>query len=308
MGLSEAAVRALNSALSNSGATEEIRSNLELLEVTAGTATASKPVVLDANSKIDTLDITAPKINGVSMTAGAEELNSLDRSAIVSHFDDFLGDTLDDFWIAAKGSNGNGAVAVLTTIAAEGVVTLVAGDDAGGVITVNGSGMTGETLQWKALVGLTMEVRLKVDAITKVDIAVGFTDVAVDTTLELPATISGPTVVAIATNAACLVFDTDALTDQWYAVGVDGGDTAGSLVTGIAPVATVYTTLRVECVSVTGTDAKFDMYIDGVDVGTVNVRCAQNTLLTPVVVVNSEDDTATHTLTVDYAHVWQNRP
>lgn len=37
--------------------------------VTKGTATASKAVILDENSKIDTLDITAPKINGTTLIA-----------------------------------------------------------------------------------------------------------------------------------------------------------------------------------------------------------------------------------------------
>ena len=47
--------------------------------VTPGTATASKAVILDSSSKIDVLDITAPKIGGVSISATAAELNLLDN-------------------------------------------------------------------------------------------------------------------------------------------------------------------------------------------------------------------------------------
>lgn len=46
--------------------------------VTPGTSAASKAVVLDANSKISALDITALKLGGTSVTATAAELNILD--------------------------------------------------------------------------------------------------------------------------------------------------------------------------------------------------------------------------------------
>jgi hypothetical protein len=42
-----------------------------LKDVTAGTVEAGKAVITDANNKIDTLDITAPKFNGVAITATA---------------------------------------------------------------------------------------------------------------------------------------------------------------------------------------------------------------------------------------------
>lgn len=48
------------------------------LSVTAGTAAASKVVRLDANSKIDTLDITTLKVGGTAVTSTAAELNILD--------------------------------------------------------------------------------------------------------------------------------------------------------------------------------------------------------------------------------------
>ena len=43
--------------------------------VTAGTAIAGKAVILDSNSKIDTVDITAVKLNGTAITATAAQLN-----------------------------------------------------------------------------------------------------------------------------------------------------------------------------------------------------------------------------------------
>lgn len=45
--------------------------------VVAGTVSASKAVVVDANKAVDTLDITSPKINGTAVTATATEINKL---------------------------------------------------------------------------------------------------------------------------------------------------------------------------------------------------------------------------------------
>lgn len=57
--------------------------------VTAGTAAASKAVVLSAASKIDTLDITALKVNGTAVTATGTELNYLSgvTSAVQTQLD-----------------------------------------------------------------------------------------------------------------------------------------------------------------------------------------------------------------------------
>lgn len=49
-----------------------------LAGVTPGTSAASKAVVLDGNSKINALDITALSLGGVAVTADAAEVNKLD--------------------------------------------------------------------------------------------------------------------------------------------------------------------------------------------------------------------------------------
>jgi len=46
-----------------------------LINVTPGTVIAGKAVVTDANNKVNTLDITAPKFNGVAITAGGADIN-----------------------------------------------------------------------------------------------------------------------------------------------------------------------------------------------------------------------------------------
>ncbi len=70
----------LTYAVLNDGTTTLSSTALEmnvLAGVTPGTSAASKAVVLDASSKISTLDMTAWKIGGVSVTATASDLNSV---------------------------------------------------------------------------------------------------------------------------------------------------------------------------------------------------------------------------------------
>ena len=45
--------------------------------ITPGTVIASKAVITDANNKINTLDITVPKIGGVAVTSTSAQINSL---------------------------------------------------------------------------------------------------------------------------------------------------------------------------------------------------------------------------------------
>ncbi len=52
--------------------------------VVAGTRTASKALTVDANEKIDTLDITVPLFNGTTITVTGDELNELAGVGLVS--------------------------------------------------------------------------------------------------------------------------------------------------------------------------------------------------------------------------------
>lgn len=50
---------------------------LALFPTTDGTVEANKPLVVDANKKLDTLDITTLKIGGTAVTATAAEINAI---------------------------------------------------------------------------------------------------------------------------------------------------------------------------------------------------------------------------------------
>jgi len=67
-------------------------------DITPGLVVASKAVITDANNKVDTLDITAPKIGGVAVTTTSAELNILDdltRGSIIVGGENDTTDVLD---------------------------------------------------------------------------------------------------------------------------------------------------------------------------------------------------------------------
>jgi hypothetical protein len=67
----------LRSAIRSPAGAAEAIANLELLEVTAGTVTASKAVVVGATKNVDLLDITTLMMAGTTITPTAAKINSL---------------------------------------------------------------------------------------------------------------------------------------------------------------------------------------------------------------------------------------
>jgi hypothetical protein len=154
MSLSEHAKLALKSAIRDDGnAYTEIVTALEITDeagylnnVVPGTSAASKCVVLDATSKIDTLDLTAVKLGGVSMTCTAAELNILDAVTagavsaglgVVVDSNKDIGDfrNLDAVNIDAGVSGTAGTVDVFPTTASKGKLAVTAADSAGDTTT-----------------------------------------------------------------------------------------------------------------------------------------------------------------------------
>ncbi len=319
MALTEAAVRKLHSAIGNAGAAEEIRSNLELLEVTAGTATASKPVVLDASSQIDTLDVIAPKINGVSVTATAEELNVLDRSKYIVVDDEFAGTLDTNLWTVDSGSDGDADDPVVTVVDGTYIkgpaLTLVtgAGD---GTDAVDASVITGSLLCYSCNGRkLTMEVRFSFAVGTAVRAFIGFTDKLATATPEVPITVSGSTISAAADDAVGFVADTAATLGIWYAVGVKGtAITTPAGVSTTASNASISPTLLVSSSNVPRVfrveveDEVATFYVNGSLVGTISAVAVDKTvLLTPIVIVSSEAGAASKTGYAEYIRVTQER-
>lgn len=219
-------------------------------------------------------------------------------------FDDFLYQTIteaDTPWILNSGAD---AQAIDPAINAQegGVIRLTSGDAGSGVAN-DGSQLVCHIPVQADTGGLVFETRLHINtAVTTVQVVAGLTD---STSLELPASVSGTTVTTNLSNGCVFVYDTNATTDEWYAVGVDGDtDATGNAITGTAPTADTYQVLRIE-VDADGEGATF--YIDGTLAGTLTAAAtAASTNLYATVIVNATTTTS-RTVDVDYVRVRTNR-
>lgn len=220
-------------------------------------------------------------------------------------FDDFIQQTLteaDTPWILNSGTDAE-AIDPAINAQAGGVLRLTSGD-AGTGVAADGAQIVCHVPMQADSGGLVFETRLHINtAVTTVQVAAGFTDV---TTLELPASVGA--LDAITTNfsdGCAFVYDTGAVTDQWFAVGVDSNtDATGNGATGIAPVEDVYQTLRIE-IDADGVTARF--YINGALVKSLTAAAASPGVdLFATVIVNATTTTS-RTVDVDYIYAGHNR-
>ena len=223
-------------------------------------------------------------------------------------FDDFYGTWAigdagpADTWSSTAGSGTATEVATTVANSLNGEVTMKSSTN-DGANSANTTMLTGINLGWKANQGgLTMEARLKVDAVTVVAIFVGFTD-TISTTVELPIFLNAADLDSDATDACGVIFDTDATTDQWCHGGVKAGTDTTPAFSGTAPAAATYVTVRVE-VSAAGAVQGF---INGKPIGDPIANAVTiTTALTPCIAVSSRS-AAARILTLDYVWVQQNR-
>lgn len=220
-------------------------------------------------------------------------------------FDDFLQQTLteaDTPWVLNSGSNGTAVDPAIN--AQEGGVLRLTSGVAGTGVAADGSQVVCSVPMQADSGGLVFETRLHVNtAVTTVQVVAGFTDV---TTLELPAAVGAEDAITTNLSDGCVfVYDTDSVADQWFAVGVDSDtDATGNGATGIAPVADVYQTLRIE-IDADGAVARF--YINGALVKSLTAAAVSpNVNLFATVVVNSTTTTS-RTVDVDYIYAGHNR-
>jgi hypothetical protein len=220
-------------------------------------------------------------------------------------FDDFLGDVLADQWNAVE-TDTDGAQAVLAG-GIGGVLRITTGNDDGNdVVLPDLSGVT-SYLNWQAANGdLVMQARVKISRITETYMFVGFTDLI---TIEAPAVASG-TLDGVTTGAddvVGFVFDANFATSPtvWHLVGSAATvDATPQVVSGYAPVADDYQTLRIE-VTAAGVATFF---INGRQVGTAMTGAVTPAVdLTPAVYASNTDGTVAATMEVDYVFCAMNR-
>jgi len=160
-----------------------------------------------------------------------------------------------------------------------GVVSMIAGDDAGATMALNGTQLDQGSLKWQPISGgLEMTFRVYMGSISNVAWFIGMTDQA--SALEMPFTISGTSLTSNATDAVGILFDTDATTDNWKLVGVANNIDAAVQDAGVAPVAGTYEIWKIQIT--TAGVAKF--YRNKVLIGSAMTGAVTpSTLLTPVI-------------------------
>ena len=217
-------------------------------------------------------------------------------------FEDFLGDALPGNIVSTAGSGTGNAAAALVTSGPGGEITIVSASD-DGTHAANGSFVALGLLNFLASKGnLVFEARIKVDNITSVAIFVGFSDDI--STVELPIYLTGADIDSDATNAAGLIFDTDATTDEWGLGGVKADTDTAPTFSGTAPVNDTYITVRCEI----DEDGVVYGYVNGdpiIDAG-IAAAITVSTAIAPIIVVANRS-ASQRTLTIDYMYAQQDR-
>lgn len=216
-------------------------------------------------------------------------------------FDDFFGDVLADEWSGASGTDTAG-IAPAINAQVNGAVRLTSGDAGSGNDAADATVLT-SSLIWKANQGgLVFEAGIILPSIAAVCVCAGFTDVLATTTVEVPFEIgASQAITSNATDSVCWVFDTGATADVFYGAGVKN-NTDAALVTGIAPVASTLTKLRIELDS----SGNATFFQDGIKRGSAAAAVTATVALTPVVAVMTRTTAVKH-CDVDYVFVQQDR-
>jgi len=150
----------------------------------------------------------------------------------------------------------------------------------------------------------SLRMRVKVDAITTVGIAIGWFDNLINTNDQIKCEISGTTVTdrGSTPDLAGFVFDTDQTTDSWYFVNSKAGSQAGTILSGVAPVAATYEVFQIDLDSSgNATYWRNHAYV-GRKASAVTAATALGPYAGLIVRASAERN-----LDIDYVKVWQNR-
>lgn len=224
---------------------------------------------------------------------------------VFTFIDDFTAQALSEDghspWILNSGADAQ-ALDPAINLQSGGVVRLTTGD-ADGTTANDGSQLVMAVPVLAQSGGLVFETRLHINtAITTVSVFAGLTD---STALEEAFSNSADVITSTATDGVGFLYDTDATTDEWWAVAVDSGtDDTGNATSGIAPVADTYQVLRIE-VSADGGTIRF--FIDGALVKTLTGGGVSPDVALYATIIACATTTTSKTVDVDYVMVSTNR-
>ena len=239
----------------------------------------------------------------IEATAGRAEIDvEIDNAYKFTMFEDFLMPTINenDFPVILNNDGGGGADPSIAAVVARGALTCNTTGGGG----ANGSQVVIHFPVTANLGGLVFETSLHINtAITGCRVLAGFTDVS---TWEVGASIGGGDAITTTFSDGCaFVYDDQADTDVWFAVGVAGDtDATGNGATDTAPVADTYQTLRIE-ISSDGSTAYF--YINDVLKKTLTANAITASTSAYATVVIQETAAAAKTCDIDYIKLVHNR-
>lgn len=195
-----------------------------------------------------------------------------------------------------KGSDAQAAFPVITSNALVSVT-----GDAGTGFAADGSQLIYDTAFVLSAGAVHLEARIKLSAITNVQVFFGLTDQKAS--LENPITASGVSngVTTNATDAVGFMFDTGMSTDNIWLVGVNNDSDKTPQNSALAFAANTYRTLRIDIAA----NGSADFYIDGAHIGsTMTTACRTNVNLYPTIAI-AATNTASRTGTSDYLYLRQ---
>jgi hypothetical protein len=233
-----------------------------------------------------------------------DSINAADASVLWDKFDDLWGmpaTEAEGEWVLNKGTDAQALDPASDTAQAGGVWKFVTGDATGAVADDGSQAVWADVpIRLDTLGGiLTIEARLRIkSSVATVSVFFGLTD---STALEEPFTNAADVITSVATDAVGFHYDTDATTDQWWALAVDSDvDDTGNAATGNTPVADTWQKLKIE-VSANGALIKF--YVNGSLVKTLSAAgVGPDVVLYPTVIANATTTTS-KTIDVDYVRV-----
>lgn len=148
-----------------------------------------------------------------------------------------------------------------------------------------------------------MEARVKISAAT-VAFNVGFTDTMNEVADKLALMYSGTTLTSTSSNAAVILGDADATTDNLYCASVNGDADGTTTTTGVALAADTWYTIRVEC----NEDGDVDFYLNGNHIYQEVEGISTHVPLGAYVGFIRHENSATAAYGyIDYIRAWQNR-
>ena len=271
--------------------------NAFTIDLTIGNSTAGTNTVRAI--QIDTI-VDDPQVVEVAINIGDEWDYAIDTvlpivTSAMYWFDDFIGDTVNATYTEISGSDAQAVQAIV--VEQFGVYQVTSGNAGTGTAADLEAVHLG--LEWQPDQGaMVFEARLHLDtAVTTASVCLGFTDDS--TTVENAALIGGTAITTTANDLVVFCFNTEATTDEWFFIGsANTTDATGNAITGIAPVADIYQTFRIEvddgCADARG-------YIDDVLAGTLTANaCTATTLLSPFVSVDSAGAASSQVVDIDY--------